>query len=113
MSKSRKQGKKPSLREMISEALRQTERISLKRPELATHTVVIFAIDHAEIFRDWINARAEPENEPLSMTDVLARLDNLHEIVDMAIATMPVPASLLSVMQLPQFNDDPQTGQYL
>jgi hypothetical protein len=108
--------RRASMRQIIEEALAKAERPTLERPDLATHSVVIFAIEHVETFRMWLNSAAQSEDEKLSRDEVKARLDNLHQVIDMAIGSMPIPASLLEATNIrivPPSPDDGAAGPYL
>ncbi len=61
---------------------------TLAEPDIALHTLVIFALYHKDQFVSWVRAgRMDEATEAISDEQMVERLNMLHETIDRSLAT--------------------------
>lgn len=88
------------IKAIVDDALKEAERPTLANPALATHSLVIFAIEHSDLFTEWLNEAAIVGEVPAVTADeVRHRLTQLHKVIDVAVASLPAEGYLEDVKQ--------------
>lgn len=84
-------GKKSKLQRLIEntliqDAIRQVQRDKLSNPALGTHALVMFAVEHRDLFREWVNEDAGQVegDEPKTAEEIDQYLERLHTLVHTA-----------------------------